>query len=290
MVVASMSARAKPVAVLLGWLGCQPKNLRRFTDLYDKRGWDSFVRVASPESVIAAIQQGPSGIQVNCNGLVDYQSSKFDDKSLSEEMYDQAFDILHELQYRQCQQFIVHIFSNGGCFLWEWIAHILMQQCQRISWNNTCIDVQNLRSKLVGRVFDSAPANYEGRPDGILSALQHIKPIEDRNHLLNMARRVDASRVNVRHDEFWQKMRDDNHLAVPELYMCSKNDRLTSFAPLKQLIINREEVLGKENVRTHIFSDSDHCGHLLKYPEEYDLILGQFLFACNNKNAMVSKL
>ena len=267
-------SRPRPIALLLGWLGCQPKNLRRFVDLYNTKGYDSIVRVASPESIILAIEQGPSN---------EFRSSSMN------AMYHQAFDILEELQSRRSTQFIVHMFSNGGCFLWEWLAHIF-QHHQHVTWNDTNIDVQNIRGKLIGRVLDSAPANYEGRPDGIVSALQHIKPPSEKNRLLGMAEKVDASNVNLRHDDFWNMMLRDNYFEVPELYLYSENDKLTSYEALRKLINEREKLLGKEHVWSHNFLDSEHCGHLLKYPRQYDSILGQFVASCSRKNNISSKL
>ena len=267
-------SRPRPIALLLGWLGCQPRNLRRFVDLYNTKGYDSIVRVASPESIISAVEQGPS---------IDFRSNSMN------AMYHQAFDILRELQVRRSPQVIVHIFSNGGCFLWEWLAHIL-QHHQHVSWNDTNVDVKNIRCRLIGRVLDSAPANYEGRPDGIISALQHIKPISEKNRLLGIAEKVHATNVNLRHDKFWKMMLNDNYFEVPELYLYSENDKLTSYEPLRKLINEREKLLGKEHVWSHNFLDSEHCGHLLKYPEQYDSILGQFVASCSKKKEIASKL
>lgn len=280
----------RPVAVLLGWLGCQPKNLRRFVNLYNDKGWDSIVRVASPESVIAAIQQGPSNEQVRPQTNLSSQCGHLQPSNLTKEMCLQAFDILHELESRQCSQFIVHIFSNGGCFLWEWMAHILMQQHRKILCNNSTIDVQKLRNRLAGCVFDSSPANYEGRPDGIVSALQHVTPIAEKNRLLEIAGKVDTSTVNARHDKFWDKLCNDHCFGVPELYMYSENDQLTLHKPLQKLITRRHDLLGKGNVWVNNFVDSEHCAHLLKYPEQYDSVLGQFIASCSSRNFITSKL
>ena len=273
---------SRPVAVLLGWLGCQPRNLRRFAQLYDNRGWDTTVHIASPESVIAAIQQAPC-----CKQATSQISLQTDD--LTTELYHQTLDILNELQSRQCPQFILHIFSNGGCFLWEWITHILIEGHQFITWKDYSINTQNLRSRLVGCVFDSSPANYEGRPHGIVSALQHISPPSEKARLINMAKKVDSSTVMKRHNEFWNNMCNHRRLSVPELYLYSENDRLTPYKPLQKLIDKRKEVLGEENIWVCDFIDSDHCGHLLKYPKQYDSILRQFIAACS-RGRIVSKL
>jgi hypothetical protein len=283
-------AMSRPVAVLLGWLGCQPKNLRRFVDVYNSRGWDSIIRVASPESVIAAIQEGPGSSQLGSHINMQSRSGYLQPPVLTKDMCLQAFDILHELQSRKCPQYVVHVFSNGGCFLWEWIAHMLVQQHQSIAWNDISVDVRALRDRLIGSIFDSSPANYEGRPIGIVAALQHITPTTEKNRLIEIAKNVDASRVNKRHDEFWNKMTYDRQLGVPELYLYSENDQLAVHKPLQKLIQNREEVVGKENVFAHNFIDSEHCAHLLKYPKQYDFELGKFVAICSSKHTITSKL
>jgi hypothetical protein len=248
------------------------------------------IRVASPESVIAAIQQGPGNPQLKSDTNTQPCTGYLQPSVQTKDLCLQAFDVLHELQSRQCPQFVVHMFSNGGCFLWEWIAHILTQQHQSINWNDSSIDVRALRGRLIGCVFDSSPANYEGRPDGIVAVLQHVTPMTERNRLLEIAKRVDASAVNKRHDEFWNKMTCDRHLGAPELYLYSNNDKLTAHKPLQKLIEKRVEVLGKENVLAHNFIDSEHCAHLLKYPEQYDSELRKFVAMCSSKHAITSKL
>ena len=105
-----------------------------------------------------------------------------------------------------------------------------------------------------------------------------------------MAEKVDASNVNLRHDDFWNMMLSDNYFEVPELYLYSENDKLTSYEALTKLINEREKLLGKEHVWSHNFLDSEHCGHLLKYPRQYDSILGQFVASCSRKNNIASKL
>ena len=294
----------RPTAILLGWLGCQPKNLRRFVQLYQNKGWDSIVRIASPESVIAAVVHGPSEQQHRLGlGLQACSANQrlICDKSAvpTKELQHQALDILHELQIRQCPRFIVHAFSNGGCLLWEWMRYYLFDNQQRVTFNNIEINMQQLRYGLVGRIFDSAPAYYGGRTDGLEMALQHVTPEAEKERLTNLAKRNDPAQVQIRHAEFWNNLCNDA-IHNPELYLYSTSDELTHCKPLEELIKQRKERLGNGNVESHNFVDSVHCCHLLKYPEQYDKIVCQFLETCSvtgnvvgqskNESAILSKL
>ena len=55
----------KPVAVLAGWLGCQPRNLRRYSDMYDRYGWATVIGIGSAQSVVAAMTEGPFSCQTS---------------------------------------------------------------------------------------------------------------------------------------------------------------------------------------------------------------------------------
>lgn len=280
----------RPVAVLLGWLGCRPQSLRRYVQLYDSNGWDSIIRIATPESIVAAVLRGPSVEQSVAlqNQRPPSDTHETGGELSTKDMQRFAWEILDELQTRQCPRFVVHIFSNGGCFLWEWIRYFLFQQHRyqqlkqpHVAWNNSNIHIHNLQRRLVGRVFDSAPAHYAGATGGIEAALQHITPLTEKSRLLGLAKKMNSSQVKVRHDEFWNNLCHDT-IAVPELYLYSETDRLTAYGPLEKLMEQRKHIVGEEHVWTHNFLDSEHCCHLLKYPEKYEDTLGKFLLSCSS--------
>jgi hypothetical protein len=175
------------------------------------------------------------------------------------------------------------------------------QQSQHdVTRENPSIDVRTLRQRFVGRVFDSAPAHYGGRINGIETALQHITPITERNRLLDFAKKLDASLAEVRHHEFWNNLCRDP-IVVPELYLYSEADHLTACGPLEEFIEQRRDVVGRQNVWTQNFRDSEHCCHLLKYPEQYEAVLEKFLSSCTpgireidreatSESALISKM
>mmetsp|Transcript_19847 Transcript_19847/g.42589 ORF Transcript_19847/g.42589 Transcript_19847/m.42589 type:complete len:282 (+) Transcript_19847:112-957(+) len=254
----------RPVVVLAGWLGCQPRHLRRYRQMYDCIGWDSLVRIGSPRSVVAAMTEGPSG-----------QPSQ-------SEMQHFAIHTLQELQKSQPPYFIIHMFSNNGCFLWEWIRLLLFGEHSSLS-TYSYIDVHKLGQRLVGIIFDSAPAYYHGEMNYIQSALEYVPSTTERCRLLEITKSLKVKTVKQRFGDFWSGLRD-NSADVPQLYLYSECDKLAAVDQLEKFLLFRERILGKENVWKHNFLDSDHCCHLLKYPEEYGRIVKQFLSFCITKS------
>mmetsp|Transcript_16221 Transcript_16221/g.35055 ORF Transcript_16221/g.35055 Transcript_16221/m.35055 type:complete len:284 (-) Transcript_16221:809-1660(-) len=254
----------KPVVVLAGWLGCQPRNLRRFSQMYKRMGSDTIQRIASPRSVVAAMTKGPSG-----------HSSQL-------EMEQLAINILQELQTIQPPYFTLHLFSNNGCFLWEWIRYLLFGQDSPLSCADSNVDVHNLRLKLVGVVFDSAPAYYDGNTDTLESALHYVSSSTERNNLLEITKSLDVNVVKQRFDNFWSSLCNDS-TDIPQLYLYSQCDKLASAEHLEKLIAHRKEFMGERKIWKHMFLDSEHCCHILKYPEEYDELIKQFLSFCTSQ-------
>mmetsp|Transcript_20052 Transcript_20052/g.37754 ORF Transcript_20052/g.37754 Transcript_20052/m.37754 type:complete len:605 (-) Transcript_20052:2773-4587(-) len=115
----------RPAVVLVGWLGCRPRHLRRYSQMYDSIGWGSLVRIGSPKSVIAAMTEGPCA-----DSDSDDQSTTTTTTATtqSSEMKHLAIHTLRELHNNQTPYFIFHVFSNNGCFFWEWIRFLLFGQ------------------------------------------------------------------------------------------------------------------------------------------------------------------
>lgn len=236
--------------------------------MYDELGWISILRIGSPQLLLNAMAIGPSSSDQQTN----IQSSS------SEMLSSLAISLLTEIQSLQPPYFVIHIFSNNGCFLWEWIRYLLFESS---SLDLTTVDIYNLRRKLIGVVFDSAPVYYNGMIDGIQSALQYI-PIKEKDHILQVASTIDTHLLKQRFHEFWNGLCNDT-TNIPQLYMYSTSDELASAKEIESLIQYRSTLKEEErsnNVWKHNFTDSEHCGHILKYPEVYHSQVKQFLDFC----------
>lgn len=194
-----------------------------------------------------------------------------------------AINTLQHIQQLQPPHFIVHIFSNNGCFLWEWIRYILLHQSHTYN---------HLQNKLIGIIFDSAPAYYHGKIGyDLLSALEYVDNKEQRDKLIKMARTFNPNRVKRRHDEFWNGLYNASVNDVPQLYLFSDCDKLCNVKYLEELIAHRrQQMSGKERVWSHKFVGSSHCGHLKKYPTVYELAVGNFLEFCGADGYKRSRL
>ena len=250
--------RGRGVVVLAGWLGCHSRNLRRYSEMYKQQmGIKSLIRISSPRSVVDAMTEGPSS------------------SSQSSEMRNLAINTLKELQSLQPPFIIFHIFSNNGCFFWEWIRYLLFDN-EQDSISSANIDVQGLRQKIVGVVFDSAPAYYDGKVHILQSALDYVSPETERNHLVNITKSLNPNVVQQRFRNFWNGMYNDS-TNIPQLYLYSQCDKLASAEHIEQLIAHRKDMVGKRKIWKHMFLNSDHCCHLLKYPEEYQGLIKCFV-------------
>jgi hypothetical protein len=262
-----LSVTKKPVVVLAGWLGCQPRYLRRYSEMYHRIGWHTIVRIGNPQSVLVALTDGPS-------------SDKNSSTTSQSELKHLAINLLQELHTLQPPQIVLHLFSNNGCFLWEWVRHLLFEQ-QDVSSScfDSAIDAQNLKQKLIGVIFDSAPAHYHGNTSAIPSAFQYLDSPIEKDHLLGIAKDLDPQVVKQRFDSYWNGLRSDS-TNIPQLYLFSESDALSSAQHIEELIGFRIDVLGKRNIWKHKFSNSDHCAHLLKNPSVYEESVNLFLRFC----------
>jgi hypothetical protein len=269
----------KPVVVLAGWLGCQTRNLRRYHDMYDELGWTSVIRIGSPQSLLNAMTIGPSADQTII-------------QSSSEMLSSLAISLLTEILSLQAPYFVIHIFSNNGCFLWEWIRYLLFdidEQSSSLDLSN--VDIYKLRRKLIGVIFDSGPVYYNGNIDGLTSALKYF-PTKEKDHLLQIASTIDAHLIKPRFDEFWYGLFNDT-TNIPQLYMYSSSDELASAKEIERLIQYRSKLKqGKSSndIWEYNYTDSEHCGHIVKYPKVYHSQVKQFLdFCTNQKRCKVSQ-
>ena len=265
-----MVERNRPIVILAGWLGCHPKNLQRHVQMYDRMGYSSLIRIGSPDSVVNAMVHGPPSIHTEIGDTLDNVNGHHN----SSELKLFAFSTLQHIQQLKPNHFIIHVFSNNGCFFWEWIRYMLYHQSS-----------YNLQYKLIGIIFDSAPAYYFGKIDGLLSALEYVGDKVYRDEMITAAKAIDPNRVKRRHKEFWDSLRCDEDASsnIPQLYLYSDCDELASVKHLEKLIAYRQQLTDrKERIHRCKFVGSSHCGHLKKHPTLYENAVQNFLEYCTS--------
>ena len=189
------------------------------------------------------------------------------------------------MQKSRCTGFVFHAFSNGGAFLWEEVRNIIKRSRGNRSSSdnvNEFGEYDSTHNKLVGLVFDSAPAYYS-KESTLMKALSYatIEEQEEGKALLEKAtfEMGDAAFSESKHrraQQYWQGMLDDD-TSVPHLYLYSRADPLTPYKNIDELIGHRRTKFGDESVSVLCFDDSPHCCHFLKHPEQYQTTLKRFL-------------
>lgn len=253
----------RPLVILAGWLGSQRRSLRRYAALYEKLGLDVELRIATPAMVVEASRISP---------YLPKEDAPIDS------IQGLAWEV-HELtRSRPCWFF--HAFSNGGCFVWEQVRKIQLEEAT------------TSHQPPLGVIFDSAPANYYGN-DNLGKALSYCTWSEQAS--IQLQRFLGGARMQQQRQDrakkFWNALRDDETDSIRQMYLCSHDDQLTPFSDLKELVQHRRQMLGADRVWMNDWESSPHCTHLLHHPDEYRDTVEAFVDVClRNGEKIRSKL
>eukprot|EP00803_Ostreobium_quekettii_P005072 evm.model.scf_277.4 EVM.evm.TU.scf_277.4 scf_277:25704-30844(-) len=237
-----------PVVVLMGWLGCEDRHLKKYSDVVKGMGY-SIVRTTCPSSVCMSYSAAPT---------TAYAKDVLD------------FLVASGLDTRR--QMVFYIFSNNGAFVWEKVARLL--STDRYSM---------LAAHHRGTIFDSGPA-YLSTTTAANALSTSVKNKLLKLFLwcvtvvhLSVCAFIDSIfRRADRPKQFWANMIEDpTH--VPQLYLYCRNDKLSSSRKLDELVQQRK----KRGVQ--VFSKrwdvSRHCEHLRQHKDEYLTALKDFFKA-----------
>jgi len=259
-----------PLVILAGWLGCQTKLLDRYAKLYQDifNGCTVLRKIASPLMIVMAATTKTANAQFN--NLYNVKS-----------MEDFAKDIIREIATIPCSCILFHCFSNGGCFLWESIRGLVQ----------TDLKYDSIKNNLCGIIFDSSPAYYSGCDELFHNAFKFCSSSDQtkiRNYIKErqISAGIDSfvTSSQKRSQDYWESMKNCD-FPVQSLYICSRNDTLTPFEELYELIQYRVTTLGSDRIWCTIFENSPHCRHILTHPTQYRDIMELFLKSCLIKNA-----
>ena len=273
--MSSTIAASRPFVVLLGWLGCQPKNLRRYEALY--HGFEILSEIATPAQVIRATlaQTGLSPIQSPPTWPNDSNNNLLQAKTIE----DLAWEILAEMDESEAPVFFLHIFSNGGGFVWEALLRILADSHQYPGpvRQRLC----SLEQRIAGVIVDSAPSlDFHCLPDALswlsfqdrMSLLWQTEPSWLYHWWWRWGTPPSEKFLHQRKRAFiqtWTK----NPVAVrlPMLFLYSQNDPLSSAEGIRSIVQNLP------NSQAICWQVSIHCGHLVRHPDEYQAAVHRFV-------------
>lgn len=291
----------RPLIVLAGWLGAQPKHLRRYQELYlhcrdsVDAGGDAVVLryITPPHTVVREVihpmelnidvpkdwpQDWYRGNNTRCNGSIATRTIQ----SLTWKI---LADVAQLQQQQKCNRWMFHAFSNGGCFVWERIRNILQSDSYQ-DHDTIC----NLKRTFAGVVFDSCPALELHRLE---QALVHCTLAEKVailwhngiNYIRMNHDQVIQRRTHQRCEDYANGMRNDA-LTTPQLYLYSKDDPLAPYTFIEQLVEHRKRLIGHDVIFQRVWDISVHCGHLLKHPKEYEMSVKAFVQICLDTELM----
>jgi len=268
------------LVVIVGWLGCQRKHLKLYEALYNSLGFDSSSFVASPSSVVDSTLS-----LLRQNKIIIPSSDRWPVPPISssseklDTMQDWAWKVLGEIYNSRAEIFIFHVFSNGGCFLWESLCHILFLSKNHKDYNPEIAAVlEDLSAKCKGVVFDSCPCWFGSKQTSKLSqALQYCSKEEKQRVVSIFGERI----FTVNNDILNRNVEYFHNLTVcpfdiPQLYLCSKNDDLCDHEYITNLIKNRRS-RQKNPVLSKVWDQSIHCAHLREHDKDYEIIIMEFV-------------
>jgi hypothetical protein len=271
----------KPLVLLAGWMGCQPRHLRRYQDLYQKENFNVISKIATPVMVFRSCLYPLEPIQVPAGW-----PRPSEDMHQAHSMQDMAWDVMGGMNRSDNSVLLIHAFSNGGCFLWEHIRRCLaLVESSSLPPNVVLQEEQRealikLRQRVVGVVFDSCPGSELHEID---KALAFCTPQERMQVLfqhgiqyLFLHQPYIENQIRQRAHSYYQNLKRDSW-DIPQLYLYSQDDALIPFDSIDHLVQHRQNMFGRDLIWSKSWETSPHCAHLVRHPLDYTRIIERFI-------------
>jgi Eukaryotic protein of unknown function (DUF829) len=280
--------------VLAGWLGCQTKALQKYERLYQHllagRGNDrstTTTTTTTPTIIVLPRIAPPHWIVQTCMGQTEHMDEMARQliRDIREHIKPEETAGIDSPNIVAPSELYFHAFSNGGCILWDRFRHELLLRNEE-SENKT--DNELVLSSINGVIFDSCPI---AELSLIQEALQHCT-WQERAQVVRECgglAYLHAENLKVFGETFQAALRVDP-LPIPQLYLYSRNDKLTPYEFINELIKFRRRrqqqqqqqspSLSSRNdviINAHCWDESAHCAHLLRHPETYEKVVEEFL-------------
>lgn len=313
--------KKKPLVILCGWLGGQLPQLRRYEELWKKLGYATYPLVASTAAVVDACLHLQSDVKIlRPLPPKDFSNIVTNNNVLppppppplfQSKMPDWAWHITDIIHQRQPECFVMHVFSNGGCFVWEmmnrlWEHHASSStnKSDDLEDASTAQMLQHQQSICIGVIFDSCPAWFGDNPKGLWAVLQTCPP-EDLQAVVELygehaLQNLDKNLCRQRNQEYLDCLAQCAPM-IPQLYLYSHDDLFANATYITKLIERRRRKRRQQcsapTIMVQQWERSQHCAHLRKHPEDYQRAIQQFVMnaiatddATNTKPLSMSKL
>ncbi|KAL8622436.1 hypothetical protein ACOMHN_034101 [Nucella lapillus] len=241
-----------PVVVLLGWAGCQEKHLRKYTPIYEKKGY------------------------ITMTVMVPAKTLFFHAYKLTE-VAKGVLDVLAENNLSN-NPVIFHLFSNGGCMVYSQLITLL----------NAPDSEHHQQLSVRGVIFDSSPGKR--RILNAVKAFMSTMPFREVfRYLLGLCllmylvftrclrMLLPGMLAMEKGFQLYESICLDE-TKCPQLFLYSKADEVILAEDVEEVITTRKE-RGVE-VKSLCWEDSQHVAHLRDHPEVYAKACMDFAEAC----------
>lgn len=252
------------IVVLLGWWGAKPHHLDKYAGLYGE---------ILPGVITVAGTADSSAVLT------------MDTAKLREHAQDALDTISHLLDQEQPQNIprpplpiIIHIFSNGGGFVWQQMLKLLNE-------DSTATEDSRIRHRICAHVVDSCPAYptwttavaaLEGSgiaAKGGILLVGLMKAVFFLMYSVEIGWNMILGRPN-RLLVYWNELMN-SQWRIPQGFIYSSIDKMVDPVHLEDFIRNRR--LQSEEVSVLRFDDSPHVQHFRVHPQEYQDFVKTFV-------------
>lgn len=252
----------KPLVVIVGWLGCHRRSVRRYEVIYENCGFQVLSVVPSSCAIARASYKTEAS---------NVSEQVVSDRGTMKEL---ACYVMEEIEARQATEVLFHLFSNGGGFLWESFRHAVDSNGHR-----------HVEGKIKGVVFDSSPCWFGDDASLLTAALAHVVE-EDRQEVGNVfgpnifVSETSQQRIQrkKRSYEYFRFLVEDK-LDIPQLYLYCRGDKLADSQRIESVILFRKSNYSQPVMRKR-WRNSVHCAHLMRHPKEYTNEITGFISMC----------
>jgi hypothetical protein len=263
---------SRPLVVLSGWLGCQLPQLQKYEALWQNLGFDTYPMVASTSAVVDACLHLQGGVRASVT--CDFGSHQIPRPPLFHStVQDWAWHVFQVIEKEQPECFVMHVFSNGGCFVWESMCRIWEQAFKEEALLDDAVknSLRKQRDLFKGVVLDSCPAWYGTHPEGLWKVLQTC-PQQDLKQVIERYGQESLQHLNLEHclarnQEYFDYLATDL-LNAPQLYLYSQDDLFADATHITALI-DKQRQTKTQAIHVQQWETSKHCAHLREHPEDY---------------------
>jgi hypothetical protein len=237
--------------LLLGWMGAQPRHVEKYEQMYTAAaGVVTTQAIASPSDVMGLHREAL--LQCILGALARVCSTS------------------------PVGPVVVHVFSNGGEFMWNFALRLMYEQDARPAFvtDTQMACALQIKQRLVAEIHDSCPC-YMSVPSG----LEAISASFGSNAAVRLLLQG-GFLVSVVAGAAWSALRGEP--SAPEAYWIrcqewpSRVRQLFIYSPLDRLcdvskVEEHAATLEANGVEVHRlrFEDTDHVAHYRKHPEAY---------------------